>query len=187
LAFSRTLFQAVFRDRSAKRKQVPLILYFAEPLLVPGTIVEKSIVKLGVQRDRPALACFGLRSSYAEELGLEVDLRPSESLDLVVSQGSVSSQDKCCKNVRTFRLHGLSTKALCLCIVEGLADPVLNRQFELLTLPESCPDDFTRVAEHLQQKAHLFIDRFRRSALAEAALLVVNDTGFIDVHDELSA
>jgi hypothetical protein len=55
------------RHGPAKGKQVPLILSFAKPLLVPCTIVEKRLVELRVQRDRPALARFGLRSSNAEE------------------------------------------------------------------------------------------------------------------------
>jgi hypothetical protein len=59
--------------------------------------------------------------------------------------------------------------------------------FELLLFPQLCANDFARIPEHLQQKSDFFIDRFRRSALSEAALLVVKDTGFIDVHDELGA
>ena len=68
--------------------------------------------------------------------------------------------------MRTLRLHGLSAKSFRLSVVEGLADPILDRQLELLALPESSPDDLPGVAEHLQKKTDLFIDRFRRSALS---------------------
>ena len=69
----------------AKREQIPLILNFSKPLLIPGTILNKRVVEFRVQRNRTALPRFSFCPSDAEEFGLDVDLRPGESLDFGVS------------------------------------------------------------------------------------------------------
>jgi hypothetical protein len=68
---------------------------------------------------------------------------------------------------------------------EGFADVFVNGQLELLGLLKLRANQFARVAEHLEKKPDLFVDRLRRGFLAQPVFLIVEHRGIRDVTDDL--
>ena len=52
--------------------------------------------------------------------------------------------------------------------VEGFADVFVNGQLELLALLELRANQFARVAEHLEKKPDLFVDRLHGAAFSRS-------------------
>jgi len=85
-------------------------------------------------------------------------------------------------DVRTSRFCDFSAELVRLGSVERFADLGPHFKLELLLLAQLGADDLPRIAEHLQQKPDLFIDRFGSRALAQAIFLVCQNCGSIHIH-----
>jgi len=148
-------------------------------------VFDERLVDLEIQRNDPSFSGFALCPSHLDRPVVEVDLALGEGLDLGVPETSVAGQHESWVHMRAARLPGLPGELFALLAVEGFADPLVNGQLELLGLLQLRANQFARVAEHLEKKPDLFIDRLRRGFLAQPVFLIAEHRGIRDVADEL--
>lgn len=146
---SRHMPSWIRRLRPAKGEDVPLRLYLAEFLLVPGAMVRKGIVQLGVKWDGSAFSSLCFRFSNTEELGLQIDLGSGQSPDFGIPHAGVSRKHECQIDVRTLGVEGLNRKLFGLTTVKGFADLGLNRKLQQLFLSQLGAYEFAWIPEHL--------------------------------------
>jgi len=85
-------------------------------------------------------------------------------------------------DVWTSRFCDFGAELVRLGSVKCFADLYSHFKFQLLFLAQLSPDDLSRIAEHLQQKTDLFIDRLGSCALAQAIFLVFQNSGCIHIY-----
>ena len=60
----------------------------------------------------------------------------------------------------------------------------MHRQLELFLLFEMGANHVSGVAQHLEEKAHFFVDRLGRGLLSQSVFLIAEDRSFVDIDDQ---
>jgi hypothetical protein len=116
-----------------------------------------------------------------------LDLCPGEPPKFRISNACVQSQRKCQVYVGRTRFGCFGQHSFFLFRAVCLANIVSDLELELLHFLQSHPQQVSKVAQDAKQKANLFVHAFRRCALGEAVVLILNEGRLVHVNKHLVA
>ncbi|MGD0734703.1 MAG: hypothetical protein ABR976_06130 [Terracidiphilus sp.] len=177
----------IARTRFPEWENIPLGVGHSELLAIPLTILGEDLQERGIQRDRPPLSRFGLAPAHGQVFLCEVDLSPCQRLDFCVTHSSVERQRQRRKDVRRTGLSGLLQHPVFFIRREGPPDCLTNLELEHLSFAEPDAHQVARIAEDAKEKTHFLIDTLRRCLFAEARILVMDDSCFVEINQHLAA